>query len=339
METIRYSAYGEEQIFNAAGQVATTSLTPWRFSSKRVDPESGWVFFGRRYYDPEVGRWTTPDPLRFEDGPNLYCYVENRPLRFVDPRGLSSVDAFKHCFMGAPITVNGFDRAADRMNQSLASLGGIVQFRESRETETDCNTYGKKSSKIAITFINGICNSIDDARASTQRISNMAGGCEVKGVYNQTHGTHLDLFECALGFANIHTDPVQKLHALWDKCFEELDDDGKILHACHSQGALHTKNALATYDEEKRKRIQVLAVAPAAYIGKDVCLMIEHFRSIRDIVPLIHLKGLLSNLDTTTILSAHPDAPLLDHEFSSPTYDDHLKESINDALESQGVYF
>ncbi|MGA8164434.1 MAG: RHS repeat-associated core domain-containing protein, partial [Waddliaceae bacterium] len=34
-----------------------------------------------------LGRWLTADPLDFADGPNLYAYVRNNPLSFVDPDG------------------------------------------------------------------------------------------------------------------------------------------------------------------------------------------------------------------------------------------------------------
>jgi hypothetical protein len=33
-------------------------------------------------------RWTSPDPLGFEDGPNLYAYVHGNPLRYFDRFGL-----------------------------------------------------------------------------------------------------------------------------------------------------------------------------------------------------------------------------------------------------------
>jgi RHS repeat-associated protein len=74
VESYRYSAFGEEIIFNSQGQQVTDSQVgnPWRFASKRLDPETGWIYFGRRYYDPLIERWTTPDPLSFADGPNLY---------------------------------------------------------------------------------------------------------------------------------------------------------------------------------------------------------------------------------------------------------------------------
>lgn len=79
IETYDYSAFGE--------MAFTAPTSPWLFSSKRLDPETGFFFFGRRYYAPDIGRWITPDPLGFEDGPNLYTYAHNRPLVFIDPDG------------------------------------------------------------------------------------------------------------------------------------------------------------------------------------------------------------------------------------------------------------
>jgi RHS repeat-associated protein len=73
VEGYRYTAFGEIQVFPE-----NTVDNPWRFSSKRYDTETGFVYFGRRYYDPVIGRWTTPDPAGYADGPNLYAYVHNR---------------------------------------------------------------------------------------------------------------------------------------------------------------------------------------------------------------------------------------------------------------------
>ena len=38
-------------------------------------------------YDPEVGRFISEDPIRFEGGVNFDAYVDNRPLRYTDPSG------------------------------------------------------------------------------------------------------------------------------------------------------------------------------------------------------------------------------------------------------------
>ncbi|MEA1900480.1 MAG: RHS repeat-associated core domain-containing protein [Thermodesulfobacteriota bacterium] len=41
-----------------------------------------------RYYDPQVGRFISEDPIGFAGGDvNLYAYVSNNPVMFVDPDG------------------------------------------------------------------------------------------------------------------------------------------------------------------------------------------------------------------------------------------------------------
>jgi RHS repeat-associated protein len=64
------------------------------FTGKERDSESGLDYFGARYYGSALGRFTsvdpvkiTPDRLRDPQQLNLYAYVRNNPLRFVDPDG------------------------------------------------------------------------------------------------------------------------------------------------------------------------------------------------------------------------------------------------------------
>jgi hypothetical protein len=47
------------------------------------------VRFGARDYDAYAGRWTAKDPVLFAGGdPNLYAYIGNDPVNFIDPMGL-----------------------------------------------------------------------------------------------------------------------------------------------------------------------------------------------------------------------------------------------------------
>jgi len=47
------------------------------------------VRFGARDYDPQTGRWTAKDPIRFlGDDTNLYGYVVSDPVNRFDPSGL-----------------------------------------------------------------------------------------------------------------------------------------------------------------------------------------------------------------------------------------------------------
>lgn len=95
VESYRYSAYGEEVLFNQSGEVLSDSTVgnPWRFQGKRIEKEIGLIYFGYRYYDPEIGRWISPDPLGTIDGPNLYAFVRNNPIRYVDHFGYNTQTA------------------------------------------------------------------------------------------------------------------------------------------------------------------------------------------------------------------------------------------------------
>jgi len=52
----------------------------FRFSTKYTDNETGLVYYGYRYNNPELGRWINRDPIEEEGGINLYCAMENDPI-------------------------------------------------------------------------------------------------------------------------------------------------------------------------------------------------------------------------------------------------------------------
>ncbi len=86
--TYTFTTFGEklltdELIFN-----------PWRYASKRLDPETGLIYFGKRYYDPALARWITIDPAGFIDSVNFYQYVYNNPFRYTDPNGEFAIPLF-----------------------------------------------------------------------------------------------------------------------------------------------------------------------------------------------------------------------------------------------------
>ena len=61
---------------------------PYRFTGQRFDEETGLYYYKARYYAPKVGRFLSPDPIGYADGLNLYAYVGNDPVNFIDPTGL-----------------------------------------------------------------------------------------------------------------------------------------------------------------------------------------------------------------------------------------------------------
>ncbi|MBW7843483.1 MAG: RHS repeat-associated core domain-containing protein [Ignavibacterium sp.] len=62
--------------------------TKYKFTSKERDVETGYDYFGARYYDSRIGRWLQVDPLAEKYfGWSPYNYTMCNPLIFLDPDG------------------------------------------------------------------------------------------------------------------------------------------------------------------------------------------------------------------------------------------------------------
>jgi len=69
-------------------------FSPFGFAGGLYDRQTGLVRFGARDYDPEAGRWTGKDIIRFKGGSyNLYSYLLSNPINFIDPNGLARIGA------------------------------------------------------------------------------------------------------------------------------------------------------------------------------------------------------------------------------------------------------
>ncbi|PIT58701.1 hypothetical protein BHC49_00990 [Snodgrassella alvi] len=60
-----------------------------RYQGQYLDRETGLHYNTFRYYDPDIGRFTQPDPIGLLGGLNLYQYAPNG-LTWIDPWGLSA---------------------------------------------------------------------------------------------------------------------------------------------------------------------------------------------------------------------------------------------------------
>ncbi|MEX5545828.1 RHS repeat-associated core domain-containing protein [Pseudomonas pergaminensis] len=90
-----YRAYGEISRLDI-GKVDN----PLRFQGQYFDQESGLHYNRHRYYNPDVGRYLTPDPVKLAGGINAYQYAPN-PTGWIDPLGLSTCPGGDGCKQGA----------------------------------------------------------------------------------------------------------------------------------------------------------------------------------------------------------------------------------------------
>jgi RHS repeat-associated protein len=84
IQHLQYLPFGEIRV----DQRATSWSTRYSFSAKEKDEESGYGYFGVRYYDSDISIWLSVDPMSDKypyQTPYLYC--ANNPLKIVDING------------------------------------------------------------------------------------------------------------------------------------------------------------------------------------------------------------------------------------------------------------
>jgi RHS repeat-associated protein len=360
VENYRYSAYGQENISNEWGQSIDGSVVgnPWRFCSKRKDDLTGLTFFGKRDYDPEIGRWLTPDPLFFYDNPNLYAFNQNDPLNRRDLYGLFSIsqiwdrvaDTFFSCFYylqicahQAKIKISAELSLPRSISKGLERIGKTL-FGESfyllmgphhEETYVDCYGQREIDDKVRVTFINGILNTRNMMLKSLEVISESHGGVKVHYVYRPTEGWTWDISRSvmiktafALGFRSMH---AQLLAQMWKELIQEMggvEGGGTILHYAHSLGGSETDRARELLSPEEQKMIRVITFGSATLVPNVGYQSVLNNVSVNDGVssvfldPIGHIRNYFdpdSNVRFHGSFLGSPYWPT-DHLLNGPTY-------------------
>jgi RHS repeat-associated protein len=73
--------------YDAYDKAITSNL---RYPGQYWDAETGLHYNFYRYYDPEIGRYISTDPIGFSGGINIYTYARRNPLMFINSDGFES---------------------------------------------------------------------------------------------------------------------------------------------------------------------------------------------------------------------------------------------------------
>ena len=117
IQHLHYLPFGEDWV----DQRNSSWNTPYTFSGKEKDVETGYGYFGARYYDSGLSVWLSVDPLS-DKYPTLspYTYCANNPIMMVDPDGntftLYSKGQEIQYTLGMPVPENASKDMADMIN-------------------------------------------------------------------------------------------------------------------------------------------------------------------------------------------------------------------------------
>jgi RHS repeat-associated protein len=133
------------------------AATPIRFDGQYHDEETGLSYNRFRYYDPELGRYLSADPLGLSGGLNGFSYADNQPTTYVDPLGLMPESTLKDPVGGKTYTgQSGFKGPLDgalqdpvnvaKKQQGTPSGGQCAEIDALNQMATDIRKQNPKAS-------------------------------------------------------------------------------------------------------------------------------------------------------------------------------------------------
>ena len=98
---LQFDSYGE--LLSATG-TKPEAAGRFAFTAREWDANTGLYYYRARYYDPELGRFVSVDPIAFDSGEaNLYRYAQNDPLHRTDPEGTATLIEYAGVFLTGAI--------------------------------------------------------------------------------------------------------------------------------------------------------------------------------------------------------------------------------------------
>ena len=142
MVQYEYDAWGNHTVSGSNTELG--NLNPFRYRGYFYDTDTGFYYLQTRYYDPEVGRFISPDSVEYAtpetvDGLNLYVYGGNNPIKVTAQISSSTVKEDKNS--NNPI----YKTKSKRLNYGYVksnSSSAKIRFANFFVRRTGSQTYG-----------------------------------------------------------------------------------------------------------------------------------------------------------------------------------------------------
>lgn len=102
----------------------------YKFNGKELDEETGFYYYGARYYNPKFSIWLSVDPLA-EKYPNFnaYSYCYQNPIKYIDPTGMEGEGWIEEVTNGKSTFTyrDGIDTVQQAKDAGFTNAVGVTQ--------------------------------------------------------------------------------------------------------------------------------------------------------------------------------------------------------------------